>query len=59
MLADPQCLGNPADLQHRARAHPVFRIRRVATEDTDFSGIRLHQSKQQFHRCGFTRPVRP
>ena len=59
VLADAQGFRNTPHLQHGAGAHPVFRIRRVAAEDSNFSRVRLAQSEQQFHGRGFARPVRP
>ena len=54
MFADPQRLWNPADLQHGAGAHPVFRIGRISAEDADFPGIGLQQPQEKFYGRGFS-----
>ncbi len=55
VLAHPQRFRNSSHLQHGAGPHPVFRIRRVAAENTHFSGIGLHQSQQQASPPSFCR----
>ena len=58
VLADAQRFRNPAHLQHRARSHPVFRIRGVAAENAAFPELGCSKPKQQFHRCRLARAVR-